>query len=62
MSLSVSLIKLGSSNDYAFGVIAKNVRLSIVNPVTVTLTIGDDSGRTSVNAVTRDDRELNSIG
>ena len=62
VSLSVSLIKLGSSNDYAFGVIAKNVRLSIVNPVTVTLTIGDDSGRTSVNAVTRDDRELNSIG
>jgi hypothetical protein len=45
------LIRLTSGNNYIFGAIARNVSLTIVNPVTVTLTIGDDSGTTSVNAV-----------
>jgi hypothetical protein len=46
------LIRLTSGNHYIFGVIARNVRFStIANPETVTLTIGDDSGTTSVNAV-----------
>ena len=50
VSLNV-LIRLTSGNNYIFGVIAKNVSLTIQNPVSVTLTIGDDSGTTSVNAV-----------
>jgi FG-GAP repeat len=50
VSLNV-LIRLVSGNNYIFGVIAKNVSLTIANPETVTLTIGDDSGTTSVNAV-----------
>jgi FG-GAP repeat len=45
------LIKLTSGNNYIFGVDARNVSLTIVNPVTVTLTVGNDSGTTSVNAV-----------
>jgi photosystem II stability/assembly factor-like uncharacterized protein len=54
VSLSVSLIKLGSSNNYAFGVIAKNVSLPVSNPpvpIPVTLTIGADSGTTTVTPV-----------
>jgi hypothetical protein len=51
VSLNV-LIRLTSGNNYIFGVIAKNVSLTIQNPVSVTLTIGDDSGTTSVNANT----------
>jgi YVTN family beta-propeller protein len=50
VSLTV-LIKQASGNHYIFGVIAKNVSLTIANPETVTLTIGNDSGTTSVNAV-----------
>jgi hypothetical protein len=50
VSLNV-LIRQTSGNNYVFGVIAKNVSLTIQNPVSVTLTIGDDSGTTSVNAV-----------
>ena len=50
VSLNV-LIRLTSGNNYIFGVIAKNVSLTIPNPVSVTLTIGDDSATTSVNAV-----------
>jgi hypothetical protein len=50
VSLNV-LIRLTSGNNYIFGVIAKNVSLTIPNPASVTLTIGDDSGTTSVNAV-----------
>jgi hypothetical protein len=53
VSLSV-LIRQVSGNNYIFGVIAKNVSLTIPNPpntVPVTLTIGDDSGTTNVNAV-----------
>jgi hypothetical protein len=50
VSLNV-LIRQTSGNNYIFGVIAKNVSLTIQNPVSVTLTIGDDSGTTSVNAV-----------
>ena len=50
VSLNV-LIKQTSGNNYIFGVIAKNVSLTINNPVTVTLTIGGDSGTTSVTAV-----------
>jgi hypothetical protein len=51
VSLNV-LIRLTSGNNYIFGVIAKNVSLTIQNPVSVTLTIGDDSRTTSVNANT----------
>ena len=50
VSLNV-LIRLTSGNNYIFGVIAKNVSLTIQNPVSVTFTIGDDSGTTSVNTV-----------
>jgi hypothetical protein len=50
VSLTV-LIKQASGNNYIFGVIAKNVSLTIQNPVSVTLTIGNDTGTTSVNAV-----------
>jgi len=53
VSLSVSLLKLGG-NNYAFGVIAKNVSLTVSNPpapITVTLTIGGDSGTTTVSPV-----------
>jgi YVTN family beta-propeller protein len=50
VSLTV-LIKQVSGNNYIFGVIAKNVSLTIQNPVSVTLTIGNDTGTTSVNAV-----------
>jgi hypothetical protein len=50
MSLNI-LIRLTSGNNYIFQVIAKNVGLAIQNPVSVTLTIGDDSWTTSVNAV-----------
>jgi hypothetical protein len=50
VNLSV-VIRLTSGNSFIFGVIARNVSLTIVNPVAVTLTIGDDSGTTSVNAV-----------
>jgi probable HAF family extracellular repeat protein len=45
------LISLTGSNNCIFGAIAKNVQLPIVNPVAVTLTIGDDSGTTTVNGV-----------
>jgi hypothetical protein len=48
------LIRQTSGNNYIFGVIAKNVSLTIPNPpntVPVTLTIGDDSGTTNVTAV-----------
>ena len=54
VSLAVSLIKFGSSNNYAFGVIAKNVSLPVSNPpvpIPVTLTIGADSGTTMVTPV-----------
>jgi YVTN family beta-propeller protein len=50
VSLTV-LIKQVSGNNYIFGVIAKNVSLTIQNPVSVTLTIGNDTGTTSVTAV-----------
>jgi hypothetical protein len=53
VSLNV-LIRLTSGNNYIFGVIAKNVSLTVPNPpntVPVTLTIGDDGGTTSVTAV-----------
>jgi hypothetical protein len=50
VSLNV-LIRLTSGNNYIFGVIAKNVSLTIANPVTVTLTIGNNTGTTTVNAV-----------
>jgi poly(3-hydroxybutyrate) depolymerase len=48
------LIRQTSGNNYIFGVIAKNVSLTIPNPpntVPVTFTIGDDSGITNVTAV-----------
>jgi hypothetical protein len=48
------LIRRTSGNNYIFGVIAKNVSLTIPNPpntVPVTLTIGDDSGTTNVAAI-----------
>jgi hypothetical protein len=45
------LIRLTSDNNYIFEVIARNVNLTIQDPVSVTLTIGDDSWTTSVNAV-----------
>jgi hypothetical protein len=45
------LISLTGGNNCIFGAIAKNVQLPIVNPVAVTLTIGDDSGATAVNGV-----------
>jgi YVTN family beta-propeller protein len=53
VSLNV-LIRRTSGNNYIFGVIAKNVSLTIPNPpatVPVTLTIGGVSGTTSVTAV-----------
>src|SRR5262245_14889344 len=50
VSLSV-LIKLASGNSYIFVVTVKNVSLTIENPVSLTLTIGDDSGTTSVTPV-----------
>jgi YVTN family beta-propeller protein len=53
VSLNV-LIRLTSANQYIFGVIAKNVSLTIPNPpdtVPVALTIGGDSGTTSVTPV-----------
>jgi hypothetical protein len=46
------LIKNASGNNYIFGVIAQNVNLT-VNPVTVTLIIGNDDGTTPVIAVIR---------
>jgi YVTN family beta-propeller protein len=50
VSLNV-LLRQASGKNYIFGVIAKNVSLTIQNPVSVTLTIGNDTGTTSVNAV-----------
>jgi hypothetical protein len=50
VSLTVLISNTAGSN-YIFGVIARNVSLTIVNPTTITLTIGDDSGTTTVNAV-----------
>jgi hypothetical protein len=48
VSLSVSLLKLGG-NNYAFGVIAKNVSLILpLKQSAITLTIGVDSGSTNV--------------
>jgi YVTN family beta-propeller protein len=49
VSLDV-LINQASHNNYIFDVTAKNVSLTIQNPVSVTLTIGIDGGTTSVNA------------
>jgi hypothetical protein len=45
------LIRLTSGSSFIFGVVARNVSLTIVNPVLITLTIGDDRGTTTVNAV-----------
>jgi YVTN family beta-propeller protein len=45
------MIKQRTGNNYIFGIIAKNVQLSVTNPVTVTLTIGNDKGSTSVTPV-----------
>jgi hypothetical protein len=46
------LIKLTGGKTFEFGVIAQNINLT-VNPVTVTLIIGNDSGMTPVTAVIR---------
>jgi hypothetical protein len=45
------LISMTGGDNYIFGAIAKNVQLPIVNPMAVTLTIGNDSGTTTVNGV-----------
>jgi YVTN family beta-propeller protein len=53
VSLTV-LIKQASGNNYIFGVIAKNVSLPVSNPpapIAITLTIGNDSGTTTVTPV-----------
>ena len=53
VSLNV-LIRHTSGNNYIFGVIAKNVSLTISNPpvpIAITLTIGADSGTTTVTPV-----------
>jgi hypothetical protein len=50
------LIKQTSGNNYIFGAIGKNVNLTTINPagpVGLTLTIGDDSGTTTVNPIIR---------
>jgi hypothetical protein len=53
ISLNV-VIRLTSPNTYIFGVIARNVNLTTINPpgpVGITLTIGDDSGTTGVTPI-----------
>jgi YVTN family beta-propeller protein len=50
VSLTV-LIRLTSGNNYIFGVIAKNVSLTVSDPVTITLTIGADGGTTTATPV-----------
>jgi YVTN family beta-propeller protein len=45
------LIQGVGGNQYIFGVIARNVSLTVSNPETITLTIGDDSGTTTVTPV-----------
>lgn len=53
ISLSV-VIRLTSANNFIFGVIARNVNLTTINPpgpVGITLTIGDDSGTTAVTPI-----------
>jgi hypothetical protein len=43
-------VQLNSANPhYIFKVMARNVSLTVSNPVTITLTIGDNSGKTTVN-------------
>jgi hypothetical protein len=44
-------IKLASVNNYSFVVTAKNVSLTVSDPVPITLTIGDDRGTTTVTPV-----------
>ena len=44
-------ITLASPNKYFFAVEARNVSLTVSNPETITLTIGNESGTTTVNAV-----------
>jgi YVTN family beta-propeller protein len=52
-ALQVSIVPTGAKR-YAFDAAAQNANLSgTTNPVTVTLTIGDDTGTTSVNAKIR---------
>jgi hypothetical protein len=53
ISLTV-VIRLTSPNTFIFGVIARNVNLTTINPpgpVGITLTIGDDSGTTGVTPI-----------
>ena len=53
VSLQV-VIRLTSPNNFIFGVIARNVNLTTINPpgpVGITLTIGDDSGTTPVTPI-----------
>jgi hypothetical protein len=53
ISLNV-VIRLTSPNTFIFGVIARNVNLTTINPpgpVGITLTIGDDSGSTTVTPI-----------
>ena len=50
VSLNV-LITLTSANHYIFGMIARNVSLTVSNPETIKLTIGDDSATTTVTPV-----------
>jgi subtilase family serine protease len=45
------LIKLTSGKNYIFGATATNVSLTVNNPVTVTLIIGNDSGTAIANAL-----------
>jgi hypothetical protein len=53
ISLNV-VIRLTSPNNFIFGVIARNVNLTTINPpgpVGITLTIGDDSGTAGVTPI-----------
>src|SRR5262249_16662045 len=45
------LIELRGGKNYIFGVIARNVSLTVSNPETITLTIGVDRGTTTVTPV-----------
>jgi probable HAF family extracellular repeat protein len=62
VKLDATLTPLGGQ-PYAFTVEGKHADLrGIANPVTVTLTIGDDSGRTTVTAKLKDDHDKGGEG
>jgi probable HAF family extracellular repeat protein len=62
VKLDVTLTPLGGQH-YAFTAEGKHTDLrGIANPVTVTLTIGDDNGRTTVTAKLKDDHDKGGEG